>query len=66
MKPAAASAFLADARAFHEDEDGMETLQVVMIAGISAVILLVLVAFWKDIKGWVTKTFSKTKQELPE
>ena len=42
-------------RAFHEDEDGMETLQVVMIVGIAAVILIALKVWWKDIKGWVGK-----------
>lgn len=38
--------------AFHDDEDGMETLQVVMIVGIAAVILLVLITQWKKIQKW--------------
>lgn len=39
-------------QAFHDDEDGMETLQVVMIVGIAAVILLVLITQWKKIQKW--------------
>ena len=39
-------------RRLHDDEDGMETLQAVMIAGIAAIILLTIVLFWGKIKKW--------------
>lgn len=52
-------------RAFHDDEDGMETLQTVMIVGIAVVILLLLVVFWKDIKGWFDKIRGKWKSDQP-
>lgn len=42
-------------RQFHDDEDGLETLQIVMIAGLAALIMIVIVAFWKDIRGWFKK-----------
>ncbi|MBL8798564.1 MAG: hypothetical protein JNM56_32005 [Planctomycetia bacterium] len=39
-------------RAFHEDEDGMEALQVVIIVAIAAVVLGLLKIFWPEIKSW--------------
>jgi len=36
----------------HKDEKGMETLQVVAILAVSAIILSVIAYFWKDIKAW--------------
>jgi hypothetical protein len=37
---------------FHEDEDGLETIQVVMIIAIAAVVLIVVKLYWNDIKQW--------------
>lgn len=39
-------------RVFHEGEDGIETLNVVMIVGVSALILAVVVAAWPTIREW--------------
>jgi len=50
-----ATADLPPSAPFHEDEDGMETLQIVMIVGIAAIILIFTLAFWDKIKGWVKK-----------
>lgn len=38
---------------FHDDEEGMESVQVVMILAIAGLILVVLFAFWDQIKAWV-------------
>ena len=43
------SQFCTSLRKFHSNEDGMETLQVVMILGIAAVIAVALYAFGKQI-----------------
>lgn len=43
---------------FHSDEDGMESVQVVMILAIAGLILVVLFAFWDQIKAWVTTAIS--------
>jgi Flp pilus assembly pilin Flp len=40
-------------KAFHADEDGMETMQVVIIIAIAAVVLIALLKFWDAIKTWV-------------
>lgn len=39
-------------RRIHEDEEGLETLQVVMIIAIAALILGLLKLFWPSIKQW--------------
>jgi hypothetical protein len=42
-------------RRIHEDEAGLETLQVVMIIAIAAIFLALIKFFWADIKAWATK-----------
>jgi Flp pilus assembly pilin Flp len=37
---------------FHEDERGLEALQVVMIIAIAALILAFVKTFWGDVKTW--------------
>jgi hypothetical protein len=39
-------------REFHEDEEGLETLQVVMIIAVAAVILLLVKSQWGNIRDW--------------
>lgn len=39
-------------RRIHEDERGLETLQVVMIIAIAAVILAIIKTFWPQIRDW--------------
>ncbi|MBY0525264.1 MAG: hypothetical protein K2R98_17790 [Gemmataceae bacterium] len=48
------SKLLEPVRKLHEDEDGLEALQVVMILAVAAVALLVIKIFWKPIKTWAT------------
>lgn len=40
------------ARRFHRDESGMETLQVVMIIAVAAIIVAFAQSFWPKIKTW--------------
>ena len=39
-------------RSIHEDERGLESLQVVMIIAIAALILALLKTFWPTVKTW--------------
>jgi hypothetical protein len=39
---------------FHNNEKGMETLQVVMIAAVAAIILALIVTQWPTIKQYAT------------
>ena len=39
---------------FHEDEDGLEALQIVMILAIAAIILIFVKTQWGTIKSWAT------------
>jgi Flp pilus assembly pilin Flp len=44
--------------AFHNDEDGLETIQVVMIVAVAAIVLIALIKFWDQIKNWVKGIWS--------
>jgi hypothetical protein len=37
---------------FDDDEEGMETIQVVMLLGLAAVVAVLIFVFWKKIKTW--------------
>lgn len=63
MTPAPRPTLRENLRSFHEDEDGMETLQTVMIVGVAALILIVLIAFWKPIKSWFNGVKAKWQGE---
>jgi hypothetical protein len=39
-------------RQVHEDEQGMETLQVVMIIALAAIVLYFVNKYWGNIKTW--------------
>ncbi len=39
---------------FEQDEDGIESIQVVMILAFGAVVMVAAWAFWDQIKGWAT------------
>jgi len=43
---------LSAVRSFHEDEDGMEAIQVIMIVAIAAVVLALLKTTWPSIQSW--------------
>lgn len=40
--------------AFHADEDGMETMQIVMIIAVAAIVLLFVKSQWEAISGWAS------------
>ena len=40
-------------RRIHEDEQGMEALQVVMIIALAAVVLFFINTYWNTIKTWL-------------
>jgi len=41
--------------AFHNDEDGLEAIQVVMIVALAAIVLIFLkITIWPKVKDWVT------------
>jgi hypothetical protein len=42
-------------RRIHNDERGLETLQVVMIIAVAAIILAFIKLFWTNIVGWFHK-----------
>jgi hypothetical protein len=52
-------------REFDDDEEGMETIQVVMLLGLAAVVAVLIFAFWKDIKEWFNKQRDKFKSDAP-
>lgn len=47
----------------HRDEEGLETLQVVMIVAIAAIILALLKIFWADIKKWFGDSTKDTTKD---
>ncbi|MFO1019418.1 MAG: hypothetical protein U0903_01770 [Planctomycetales bacterium] len=46
-------------RKFNSDEDGIESIQVVMILAFGAVVMVAAWAFWDQIKGWATGLISQ-------
>jgi hypothetical protein len=43
---------------FHREERGMETLQVVLIIAVAAVILAVFVRLWPEIRDWAEEVIN--------
>lgn len=54
---------LSGLKALHEDEDGLEALQVVMIVAIAAVALLLIKLYWPKIKQFFTGKVDKTIED---
>ena len=50
---------LTSLKKIHKDEKGMETLQVVAILAVAAIILSVIGFFWADIKTWYKTNYSE-------
>ena len=48
-------------RSFHQDEDGIETVQAVMILGLAAIIMLLLWNLVPPVKDWANKEVNKLK-----
>ena len=46
-------------RKFHDDEEGMETLQVVMILAISAIVAVFIFTMWDKISAWAKELIDK-------
>lgn len=49
---------------FHNNEEGMEAVQVAMILAFAAVIVLLVWAFWAPISGWFSGTASSVEGEI--
>ena len=50
-------------KAFHNDEDGLEAVQVVMIVAVAAVILIGAMAFGQEIFNWANEEFQELSTE---
>jgi hypothetical protein len=48
---------------FHNDEAGLEALQVVMILAIAALCLVILKAYWNTIKDWFKGNMDEATKE---
>lgn len=46
------SSMLPDFRAFHEDENGIEAIQVVMIVAIAAIVLIAVMTLGQEVFTW--------------
>jgi Flp pilus assembly pilin Flp len=46
----------------HEDEEGLTTLEVVMIVAVAAIILALIKVFWGSIKTWFGQSTQNTTQ----
>jgi len=44
----------AAARKFDQDQEGMETMQIVMIIAVAAIVLLFVQGQWNNISGWAS------------
>lgn len=49
--------------AFHEEENGMEAVQVVMLVAIAALVLIALVTFGGEIIKWVRTNWTNLKSD---
>ena len=48
---------------FHDDEDGIEAIQVVMIVAIAAIILIAFMTVGKEVLQWMKDKWSEMKDE---
>lgn len=46
---------------FHQDEDGLEAIQVVMIVAIAAVILLAVMLLGKEVFAWLKEAWESLR-----
>ncbi len=51
---------------FHEDEDGIEAIQVVMVVAIAAIILIGFMTVGKEIFGWMKDKWNEMKGQSIE
>ena len=47
--------------AFHNDEDGLEALQVVMIVAIAAIVLIAVMTLGGEVYEWVTEKWEELR-----
>ncbi|GAB5402138.1 MAG: hypothetical protein Aurels2KO_03690 [Aureliella sp.] len=50
-------------RSFHEDEDGLEAVQVVMIVAIAAIVLIAVMTVGQEVFDWLREKWDKLKGE---
>ena len=60
MKPRKGTSVL---KCFHEDEDGLEALQVVMIVAIAALVLVGVMTVGKEVYQWLVDKWQELKGE---
>ncbi len=60
MKKCASNTLL---RSFHEDEDGLEAIQVVMIVAIAAIVLIAVMTIGQEVYDWLREKWDKLKGE---
>ncbi len=53
--------FIKGLRALHEDEDGLEAIQIVMIVAIAALVLIAMGTFGQDIIDWAKEKFQELR-----
>jgi hypothetical protein len=51
--------FRSELLGLHTDEDGMETMQIVMIIAVAAIVLLFVKSQWETISGWASGLISQ-------
>ncbi len=47
----------------HEDEDGLEALQVVMIVAIAAIVLIAIMTLGQEVYDWLREKWNQLKGE---
>ena len=55
-----------DVRRFHDDEDGIESLQVVMIIAIAALVLIAVFTVGKEVVDWMKEKWGELKDKQVE
>lgn len=50
-------------RKFHEDEDGLEAIQVVMIVAIAAIVLIAVMTIGQEVFQWLRDKWNELKGE---
>jgi Flp pilus assembly pilin Flp len=53
-------------RAFHDDENGIEAIQVVMIVAIAAIVLIAVMTVGKEVVKWAKDQWANLKGQTVE
>jgi Flp pilus assembly pilin Flp len=58
--------FQVELRRFHEDEEGIESLQVVMIIAIAALVLIAVFTVGKEVVDWMKQKWNELRGKSVE